>query len=82
MAKQTQNKLKNVLLFGFVIISILLVAYQWVDGLIGEDPDNTPGFVRPTMANFNVDDDAYQNWNQLDETLPVGEPTPTQHHNQ
>ena len=82
MAKQTKCKLKNVLLFSFVIISVILVAFQWVDSLIGEDPDNSPGFVRPTMANFNVDDDAYQNWNQQDETQPVGEPTPTLQHNQ
>lgn len=82
MANQTQNKLKNVLLFCFVIISILLVAFQWVDGLFGENADDSPGFVRPTMANINVDDEAYQNWNQLDETHPVGVPTPTLQHKQ
>lgn len=77
MAKQTQNKLKNALLFSFVIISVVLVAFQWVDGLIGEDTTDSPGFVRPTLENFNVDDGAYQNWNQLDETQSSSELTPT-----
>jgi hypothetical protein len=71
MAKKSKNKLKETLLITFVIISIILVVFQWVDGIWGEDGDLTPGFVRPTPPNFEVDDDAYENWNQL-------EPTPTQ----
>ena len=74
MAKKTNNKLKEILLISFLIISVALVAFQWVDGIIGEPQDTSPAFVRPTMENFEVDEDAYKNWNQL-------EATPThQHH--
>ena len=73
MAKKSKDRLKETLLIMFVIISIVLVVFQWVDGIWGDDGDLTPGFVRPTLPSFEVDDDAYENWNQL-------EPTPTHQH--
>ena len=75
MAKNFTSRLKNILLFSFVVISIVLVAFQWVDSLSGQESPADPAFVRPTPANFQVDDDAYQNWNQLEETeIPFGTP--------
>ena len=85
MAKNPKDKLKEILLFAFVIISIALVGIQWVDGIWGEEGDLTPGFVRPTFENFEVGEDAYENWNQLEVTStvehrkthpPEGTPTP------
>ena len=77
MAKNPRNRVKNFLLFSFVLLSVVLVAFQWVDGLRAEESPANPAFVRPTPANFQVDDDAYQNWNQLGETKSPGGPTPT-----
>jgi hypothetical protein len=75
MAKNSRNRLKNILLFGFVAISVLLVAFQWVDALLGDGGDANPAFVRPTLENFEVDPEAYENWNQM-------EPTPSQEANE
>ncbi len=87
MAKNSKDRLKEILLFAFVIVCIALIAFQWVDGIMGDDGDINPGFVRPTLQNFEVDDEDYQNWNQL-ETTPTKqhrkthtpESTPTPNH--
>jgi hypothetical protein len=68
MAKKPKNKLKEILLIAFVIISIVLVVFQWADGIWRDDGDITPSFVRPTFQNFEVGEDAYENWNQLELT--------------
>jgi hypothetical protein len=85
MEKNFKDKLREILLFTFVIISIALITFQWTEGILGDEVDITPGFVRPTLNNFEVDDEAYENWNQLDVTpthqdhktlTPEGAPTP------
>lgn len=71
MDKTRKISLKEILLLCFVFISVVLVGVQWAQGIIGQE-DQTPDFVRPTAA-FQVDEDYYQNWNQL-------EVTPTHRH--
>jgi hypothetical protein len=71
MVKKTKLSLREIFLFGFVIVSVVFVGIQWGQGIIGEE-DHTPDFVRPTAA-FEVDEEMYENWNQL-------EVTPTHQH--
>lgn len=76
MAKNSRRNLRNILLFTFVLISVVLVAFQWVDALTGDQGDANPAYVRPTQQGFEVDPEAYENWNQHDEP-PVETATPT-----
>ena len=85
MAQKSKINLKEVLLIVFVVVSVLLVGFQWGEALLGEE-DNSPDFVRPTAV-YEIDESLYQNWNQLDVTpthqhrrTQYPEVTPTPNH--
>lgn len=65
MAQDSRIKPKEWLLLFFVAICTLLVVVIWWEGIFA-DGDNTADFIRPT-ANFEIDEDAYENWNITEE---------------
>lgn len=75
MAKKTNGKLKEYFLLAFLVVSVFLVGMQWADGIFGKPESNTPAFVRPTAAYMDIDEDSYENWNQIDEPTATLEPT-------
>ena len=70
MAQTRTVKPREWLLLAFIAICLVLVGLIWWEGM-ASNTDDTPGFVRPTAA-FEVDDEAYEQWNTEPET-----PAPT-----
>lgn len=55
MAQKNHDRLKQLLLLGFVGISILLIGMTWADGLIADQPA-TPSYYR---GSFQMDENIY-----------------------
>jgi hypothetical protein len=74
MAQTKSIKSKEWLLLLFVAVSVVLVILVWWEG-IQPGGEETPGFVRSTAV-FEVDEDAYENWNAPEITAtPTAYPT-------
>mgnify|MGYP006928185384 CR=1 FL=1 len=73
MAQSKRITIKEIMLFAFLAVSFVLVVANWYDGLNGQEESGS-AFIRATPIGFQIDEDAYDQWEDTDESL-----SPTQH---